>query len=86
MKTMGIIAGNGRFPILVAEEAKRAGFRVVTCAIEQEADPAMEKLSDAFHQYLHPGERGMAYATGVLSQTMWGVDTPVPASVTDTSI
>lgn len=48
MKTMGIIAGNGRFPILVAEEAKRAGYRVVTCAIEQEAEPALEKLSDAF--------------------------------------
>lgn len=48
MKTMGIIAGNGRFPILVAEEAKRTGYRVVTCAIEQEADPCLEKLSDAF--------------------------------------
>jgi DUF1009 family protein len=48
MKTMGIIAGNGRFPILVAEEARRAGYRVVTCGIEQEAEPALEKLSDAF--------------------------------------
>lgn len=48
MKTMGIIAGNGRFPILVAEEAKKAGYRVVTCGIEQEAEPALEKISDAF--------------------------------------
>lgn len=48
MKTMGIIAGNGRFPILVAEEARRMGYRVVTCGIEQEAEPALEKLSDAF--------------------------------------
>ena len=45
---MGIIAGNGRFPILVAEEAKRLGYRVVTCGIEQEAEPALQKLSDAF--------------------------------------
>jgi len=48
MKIMGIIAGNGRFPILVAEEARRAGYRVVTCGIEQEAEPVLEKLSDAF--------------------------------------
>ncbi len=39
MQTMGMIAGIGRFPILVAEEAKRAGYRVVICAIEQEAEP-----------------------------------------------
>jgi len=45
---MGIIAGNGRFPILVAEEAKRMGYRVVICGIEQEAEPVLEKISDAF--------------------------------------
>ncbi|HNX68158.1 MAG TPA: UDP-2,3-diacylglucosamine diphosphatase LpxI [Candidatus Omnitrophota bacterium] len=48
MKSMGIIAGNGRFPILVAEEAKRMGYRVVVCGIEQEAESALEKFSDAF--------------------------------------
>lgn len=48
MKTIGIIAGNGRFPFLVAEEAKRAGCRVVVAALEQEADPTLEKWSDAF--------------------------------------
>jgi hypothetical protein len=45
----------------------------------------MEKLSDPFHQYLFPGELGLSYATGVLTQQMWGVDTPVPAAVTDAS-
>lgn len=48
MKTIGIIAGNGRFPILVAEEAKRAGYRVIVAAIEQEAEPSLERLADAF--------------------------------------
>lgn len=48
MKTIGIIAGNGRFPILVAEEAKRMGYRIVTCGIEQEAEPFLEKISDTF--------------------------------------
>ncbi|HTL48188.1 MAG TPA: UDP-2,3-diacylglucosamine diphosphatase LpxI [Verrucomicrobiae bacterium] len=47
MKTIGIIAGNGRFPILVANEARRSGHRVVVCAIEKEADPALEKIADA---------------------------------------
>lgn len=48
MKTIGIIAGNGRFPVLVAEEAKRAGYRVVVAAIEQEAEPCLEKMADSF--------------------------------------
>jgi len=47
MKTIGIIAGNGRFPVLVAEEARRAGYRTVVCAIEKEADPSLEKAVDA---------------------------------------
>ncbi|HPW76866.1 MAG TPA: UDP-2,3-diacylglucosamine diphosphatase LpxI, partial [Candidatus Omnitrophota bacterium] len=55
MKTMGMIAGNGRFPILVAEEARKAGYRIVTCGIEQEAEPALEKLSDSF-RWIKVGE------------------------------
>ncbi len=48
MKTLGIIAGNGRFPILVAKEAKKEDYRVVVCAIEQEAEPSLVDFSDAF--------------------------------------
>ena len=48
MRTVGLIAGNGRFPILVAQEARRLGHRVVTAAIFKEADESMEELSDAF--------------------------------------
>ncbi len=48
MKTIGIIAGNGRFPILAAKEARREGYRVVLCGIEKEADPSLEKLADVF--------------------------------------
>ena len=47
MKTVGIIAGNGRFPILAAKEARKEGYRVVLCAIEKEADSALEKMADA---------------------------------------
>ncbi len=48
MKTVGIIAGNGRFPVLAAKEARQEGYRVVVCGIEQEAEPMLAKMADAF--------------------------------------
>ncbi|MBU9888878.1 MAG: UDP-2,3-diacylglucosamine diphosphatase LpxI [Candidatus Omnitrophica bacterium] len=48
MKSMGLIAGNGRFPVLVAEEAKRAGYRIVVAGIEQEAEACLERMADTF--------------------------------------
>ena len=46
---LGLIAGNGRFPFLVAEAARREGRRVVTVAIREEASPELEALVDEFH-------------------------------------
>ena len=40
MATIGLIAGGGRFPILFAESARRAGHRVVAVAHRSETDPA----------------------------------------------
>lgn len=48
MKTLGIIAGNGRFPILVLKEARQQGLRIAVCGIEKEAEPALQKMADAF--------------------------------------
>lgn len=48
MKTIGIIAGNGRFPLLAAERAKKQGYRVVVCGIEKEAETSLEQLADSF--------------------------------------
>src|SRR2546423_10379876 len=45
---LGLIAGNGRFPFLVIEGAKRAGAAVAVAAIREETDPAIEKLADRF--------------------------------------
>jgi DUF1009 family protein len=39
---LGLIAGNGRFPFLVAAAARRAGRRVVAVAIREEAFPELE--------------------------------------------
>lgn len=47
MKTVGIIAGNGRFPILALKEARREGYRVAVCAIEKEADPELQAMADS---------------------------------------
>ncbi|HLA10097.1 MAG TPA: UDP-2,3-diacylglucosamine diphosphatase LpxI [Pyrinomonadaceae bacterium] len=43
----GLIAGNGRFPFLVAEGAKRAGASLSIAAIREETDPQIERLAEA---------------------------------------
>ncbi len=43
---LGLIAGNGRFPFLVAEAARRAGRQVVAIAIREEADPSLAEHVD----------------------------------------
>jgi len=47
MSTIGLIAGGGRFPLLFAESARRAGHRVIAVAHRNETDPALEPLVDA---------------------------------------
>ena len=49
MKPLGLLAGNGRFPFLVAQEAQRNGRRVVAIAFNGEADPALEQFVDTLH-------------------------------------
>jgi DUF1009 family protein len=41
----GLIAGNGKFPFLVLEGARRAGAEVAVAAIREEADPEIEKVA-----------------------------------------
>jgi DUF1009 family protein len=43
---LGLIAGNGKYPFLVLEGAKRAGTSVAVAAIREETDPAIESLAD----------------------------------------
>src|SRR5579863_8522163 len=45
----GMIAGNGRFPVLALEAAKRAGLDVVAIGIKEEASPEIETLSARCH-------------------------------------
>ncbi len=45
----GLIAGGGRFPLLVLSSAKEQGHEVVAVAIKEEASPEIEKLADRCH-------------------------------------
>jgi DUF1009 family protein len=47
LATIGLIAGGGRFPLLLAESARRAGHRVVAVAHVNQTDPALAALVDA---------------------------------------
>lgn len=47
MATIGLIAGGGRFPILFAESARRAGHRVIAVAHRNETDPGLAERVDA---------------------------------------
>ncbi|HEX8138959.1 MAG TPA: UDP-2,3-diacylglucosamine diphosphatase LpxI [Pyrinomonadaceae bacterium] len=42
----GLIAGNGRFPFLVLEGARRAGVELSVAAIREETDPAIEGAAE----------------------------------------
>lgn len=46
---IGLIAGNGRFPIIFAENAKKLGFRVSAVAHHGETAPELEQVVDRLH-------------------------------------
>jgi len=43
MDTLGLIAGNGRFPFLLLDAARAHGLRVVVAAIKEETDPEINE-------------------------------------------
>ena len=49
MSRYGVIAGNGRFPVLVLEAARRLKDEVVAIGIREEASPEIEKLATRCH-------------------------------------
>ncbi len=42
----GLIAGNGQFPFLVIDGAKKAGVELAVVAIKEEADPGINEVAD----------------------------------------
>ena len=53
---LGLIAGNGKFPILVLEAARAQGYEVVVAAIKEEAFPAIESQGAVSVHWLSLGE------------------------------
>lgn len=45
---IGLIAGNGRFPLLFAEAAKKQGLEVIAIGHRGETEPSLERLTHAF--------------------------------------
>ena len=54
---IGLIAGNGRFPLLFAENARRLGYRVSAVALTGETDPSLEGAVDRL-QWIALGQLG----------------------------
>jgi DUF1009 family protein len=49
IKRIGLIAGNGKFPLLLANVARSKGVSVVAVALREETDPALERCVDTIH-------------------------------------
>jgi hypothetical protein len=45
--TLGLIAGNGRFPFLLLDAARAKGLTVVVAAIKEETDPEIDRRAEA---------------------------------------
>lgn len=75
MKKLGLIAGNGKFPLIFAEEAKRAGYRVIAVAHRGETDQAVEQAADEV-TWVYVGQLGKIITTlqraGVTEAVMAG--------------
>lgn len=55
MDKVGLIAGNGKLPLLFARAAKKAQMQVVAIAIREETDPDLAALVDNIH-WIHVGQ------------------------------
>jgi len=49
MKKVGLIAGNGKFPILFSEAARKRGVSVIAVALKEETYPELEKFVDKIY-------------------------------------
>lgn len=56
-KLIGLIAGNGRFPLIWSEAARRQGYRVAAAAHLGETDQAIEDIAESV-LWVHLGELG----------------------------
>lgn len=74
-RKLGLIAGNGRFPLIFAEQAKREGVALVAVAHRGETSEELERLVDSL-TWVYVGELGKIVRTfhraGVTEAVMAG--------------
>ena len=79
MRKLGLIAGNGKFPLIFAQQAKREGVSLVTVAHRGETLEGIEKLVDNV-TWVYVGELGKIirtfHETGVQEVVMAGERMP----------
>ena len=51
-KLLGLIAGNGRFPILFAQKAKTQNFKVIAAGIKGDTNPVLKLFVDQGYELL----------------------------------
>src|SRR5229473_3664230 len=56
MQRIGLIAGNGTFPLLVLDAARAQGYEVVVAAIKEETSPEIESHGATAVHWLSLGE------------------------------
>jgi len=54
---IGLIAGAGELPVIIATDARARGYRVITVALENIASPELEGVSDVI-KWINPGKFG----------------------------
>ena len=73
-EALGLIAGQGEFPLTVARSARRRGQKLVCVALRELADPAIEQVVDDV-TWIHLGEA----STGIAALRQAGVGEAVMA-------
>ena len=71
---IGLVAGWGRYPLLVAESLQRQGYRVMALGVRDHADPALAELCSEF-RWIGLGTVGRA----IRQFRRWGVSRAVMA-------
>lgn len=61
-KSVGLIAGNGKFPLIFAQEAKREGYQVIAVAHRGETADEIETIADAV-TWIYVGQLGKIIRT-----------------------
>ena len=56
-RALGLVAGEGSLPVILAQSAKEKGYRVVAFALSETARDAVEKIVDKVH-LIAPGQLG----------------------------